>query len=213
MTDTKKRIGGFSVVVEKVTMLTLTASQHILQFGLLQRVSPAALKPGVALCSGKPSSLSCSPLCCWSVKNVHSTWFRSPHSPSGPPSPEPKVSDGFATSVEWKKREKRRILLRKNRAGACRSRRLRLNEGCNHQLFKTLNHGVARCCCTNTHVRTHADKHAHTQPYHRLFKLGLWRQTHRDRYMDGWIEIKKRRTVASASFFTDTNYVTGSVTH
>lgn len=169
--DTIKKIGSFAMVIEKSTHAhtqSLTTT-YLTICPVATSVSPAALKPGVAFCSEKPSLLCYSPLCCWPVKNVHSTWFRSPTAPLDPHQQSLKwVMDSLHL---WSGREERRILVHKNRAGACRSRRRGLNEGCNHQLFKTLNHGVARCCCTNTHVHAHRDKCAHTD--HRLFKLCL----------------------------------------
>lgn len=156
----KERIGGFAMVFEESTRAH-TPTTYFTICPVVTGVSPAAPKPGVALFSRKPSSLSYSPLCRCLVKNVHSTWFRYPTAPLDPHQQGLKwVMDSLHL---WSGREERRILVHKNRARACRSRRLRLNEGCNHQLFKTLNHGVARCCCTNTHVHTHRDKRAHAQ--------------------------------------------------
>ncbi len=146
-------------------------------------VSTAALKPGVALCYRKPSKLCYSPLCFWPVKNVHSTWFRSPTAPLDPHQQSLKwVMDLLHL---WSGREERRILVHKNRAGACRSRRLRLNEGCNHQLFKTLNHGVARCCCTNTHVHTHRETRTHRRTTGVSNCASKGRHTETDRWMRG----------------------------
>lgn len=108
-----------------------------------------------------PSSVSYRQLCCWPVKSVHSTWFRSPTAPLDPHQRSLKwVMDSLHL---WSGREESRILVHKNRAGAWRSRRLRLNEGCNHQLFKTLNHGVVRRCCTNIHVHAHAHTRRRTR--------------------------------------------------
>lgn len=144
-----KRTEGFAGEVETWTRVTVTASQQFsLQFIQLQPVCPQQLKPQVPFTLEIPSSLSYSSLCCWPVKNVHSTWFRSPTAPLDPISSSLKwVMNSLHL---WSGGEERRVLVRKNRAGARWSRRPRLNEGCNYQLFKTLNHGVARYCCTNT---------------------------------------------------------------
>ncbi len=63
-----------------------------------------------------------------------------------------------------------------------RSRRLRLNERCNHQLFKTLNHGVVQRCCTNIHVHTTRDKCTHTDVAQAFQTASEGRHT--DREMD-----------------------------
>lgn len=71
------------------------------------------------------------------------------------------MSDKFAPSVVRK--ENGRTLMHKNRARVYQSTQLRLNEGCNHQFFKTLNHDRAHCCCTkHTHAHT---KQTRIMPY------------------------------------------------
>lgn len=74
---------------------------------VITRMSPAAVKAWVTLWSRKPSLLICSLLWLLPVKNVHSTWFRSPKAPLDPHQQSLKwVMD---TLHLWSGKEERRV--------------------------------------------------------------------------------------------------------